>query len=189
MLNQRRIQVVLVGQRELEHDLPVAGQPVEPALQLFHEQPVRLGLVGAFDAYLGLDDRHEPALGDCVRVIELLVDDGFDPVVVRFLDKRAHFGTENALIDGRSSNESSFVIGFISCTPFSASLSPWSTFTNGTMCFCFHRNAAVSSPLMARSMVCSKRMVARILSPEKLGLDIRRSRIWWTRSNICSSPW
>ena len=100
MLDQRRIEVGLVGQGQLEHHLPVIGKLVELCLQRRDQQAVGRRLVGAFDADLRLDDRHQVMTRDCLGGLELLVDDRRDPAPIRLLDERAHFGAEDALGDG-----------------------------------------------------------------------------------------
>ena len=64
------------------------------------QQLLGLGLLGAVDVDLGLDDRHEPGGEDLTADLELLVDDGVDAGLVGQLDHRAHLRAEHALVDG-----------------------------------------------------------------------------------------
>ena len=79
MIGQRLVEVGDVGQGQLEHDLPAGRQRVGQLFQLVEQD--RLGglLVRAFDLDLGLEDRHQPMLGDAFADLELLRGDRGDP--------------------------------------------------------------------------------------------------------------
>ena len=90
------VQVVLLGQGELEHDLLVLAQGVELLDQFGMEQGLGLGLVRAVDVDLGLDDGHEAGGDDLLADLELLRHVGGDAFRVGLLDHGTHLGAEDA---------------------------------------------------------------------------------------------
>ena len=77
------VEVVVLGERELQHHGLVRAQLVELPEDRGVEQLLGLGLLRALDVDLGLDDRDEPGAEDLAADLELLVHDLLDPDVVR----------------------------------------------------------------------------------------------------------
>ena len=87
----------------------------------------------------------------------------------------------------RSSSASSPGIGFIIWTPSFSSSSPLSILRNGTIPRSISA-CAVGLLSTSPSMVRSNRIAPMTLPLAKLGEVMIRTRIWWIRPYICSSP-
>jgi DNA-binding CsgD family transcriptional regulator/tetratricopeptide (TPR) repeat protein len=96
--DERCVQIGLVGDRQLEHDLPVAHR-VEPAHQLLEQNRFGARLVGTLDENFRLEDRHEAVLRHLLGEIELLIDDCGNSTLRRQVDRRAFFGSVNAFFN------------------------------------------------------------------------------------------
>ena len=97
MPNARGVAVVVLRQRELEHDQLLPWQGVELLEEGRSEHLFGLGLVRAVNVHFRLDDRHEASGADLPSDIELLAHDGLDTGGIGVLDDRAHLGAEDAL--------------------------------------------------------------------------------------------
>src|SRR5438128_12009760 len=97
MPNARGVAVVVLRQRELEHDQLLPWQGVELLEEGRSEHLFGLGLVRAVNVHFRLDDRHEASGADLPSYAELLAHDGLDTGGIGVLRKRAQLGPKDAL--------------------------------------------------------------------------------------------
>src|SRR5215468_10302025 len=79
MTDKIRVQIGLLGQRELEHDQSAVWQSVERLGNCRFEQLLGAGLVRAVNVHFRFDNRHQVCSDDLSRDVELLYHDLLDP--------------------------------------------------------------------------------------------------------------
>ena len=92
MCDQGRVKVGLFRDGQLQHHGPVVRQGIEALGQRRQQQGLGLGLVGALDEDLRLDDGQQAVGRDPGRQVELLRHDGANPVLRGQVDHRSHLG-------------------------------------------------------------------------------------------------
>src|SRR5690606_3202762 len=97
MLDELAVEIVLVGQRQLQHHRLIRIELVELLANPRLQQRLRARLVRAVNVDFRLDDRDEPRLQDSPRVFELLLDDRTDALLVGLLYDRSHLRSEDVL--------------------------------------------------------------------------------------------
>jgi hypothetical protein len=132
------VKVVLLRQRDLEHDRLTRRQFVELFKEGCFKQCLGPGLFPTVNIHFRLDDRHEPRRENLRRHLKLLVDNCLDAGGVGLIDDRAHFGSEDALRDGLVEQGRQLGHRF-KWTPSFSSERPLSTFRKGTTRFTFQR--------------------------------------------------
>ena len=100
MVDQRLVEVCLLRQRQLQHDLLVMAERVELFQDLGEQDVFGFGLVGDGDRHFRLDNRHQAVAQDLAADVELLGNDGRDAFRIRGMDHRAHLGAEDAFRNG-----------------------------------------------------------------------------------------
>jgi hypothetical protein len=96
VIDELLVEVVGVGQCQLEHDLLIVTESVDAGQQGGVELILGLGLLGALDVDLGLDDRDQTLREDLPAHLELLGHDGVQACARQF-DDRALLGAEDAV--------------------------------------------------------------------------------------------
>ncbi|VMP20656.1 Uncharacterised protein [Streptococcus pneumoniae] len=99
MVHELAVEVRPLRQRHFEDDRLVVSELVQLGEDCRLELVLHLGLAGAADIHLGLDDGHQPGNEDLTGEPELLLHDGAHPVPGQ-LDDRAHLRPEHVLFDG-----------------------------------------------------------------------------------------
>ena len=98
MVDQRLVETVHRGQRQLQHDLPVHA--VQSLQDFIPQDLLGLGLVHDLDVHFRLQDRHQAVAQNLPPDGELLIDVRGDALGVGRVDHRAHLGAEDTLRDG-----------------------------------------------------------------------------------------
>src|SRR5215472_5501985 len=97
MTDEFEVEIGLLRQRALEHDLLTRWQCIELLYDGRFEQRLGLGFFRAVNIDFRLHDGNQAGAQDLPCYLELLAHDILDAGWIRFFDERAHFGSENAL--------------------------------------------------------------------------------------------
>jgi hypothetical protein len=95
MLDQRRIKVRDVRDRQLQHDLTITRQCIQPALKFCQQNRLGTGLVRALDRDLRLQNGHQSMAIDLRGYLELLRNNGSDARFGGQIDDRTHLGAKD----------------------------------------------------------------------------------------------
>ncbi len=99
MSDQRSVEVVDRGDRQLQHHRLIVGERIELHGDAIAQQTLGRFLLGTVDVDFGLDDRDQPGGEDLLGHLELLVDDRVDASAVGKLHHRTHLRAEHAEAD------------------------------------------------------------------------------------------
>src|SRR5262249_54280944 len=100
MLDKTVVEVGLVWQRKLEHDLATNRQLIQPCQDRSFEKFFSPGFFRAANINFRLEDGHKTSGADLIRPFELLAHDTLDAGWIGLLDERTLLGTEDALRPG-----------------------------------------------------------------------------------------
>mmetsp|Transcript_3497 Transcript_3497/g.6240 ORF Transcript_3497/g.6240 Transcript_3497/m.6240 type:complete len:238 (-) Transcript_3497:334-1047(-) len=97
MGDDRRVEVRLLGEGQLQHHLPIVLHPVQFIQQSVTQKLFGFGFRGRADQNFRLDDRHQSVIENLRTDLELLRHVRVDALRIRLGDDRARLGAEDTL--------------------------------------------------------------------------------------------